>query len=85
MAWAMCPLVLKLKSNHYAPPGLTHKCVTWLCGISQYTRPGTRAKTQPCAPILNVHTACVTGVSVGRVRHMARPHWRVSPVLRKIF
>ncbi|KHG04547.1 hypothetical protein F383_30118 [Gossypium arboreum] len=40
---AVCPLVLKLKLGQYAPHGLTHECVTWLCGISQYTLQGTQA------------------------------------------
>ncbi|KAA3466638.1 ty3-gypsy retrotransposon protein [Gossypium australe] len=41
----------------------------------------TRAGTQPCASISNVHTACDTSVSGGRVRHKAWPHGVVSPVM----
>ncbi|KHG11099.1 Free methionine-R-sulfoxide reductase [Gossypium arboreum] len=34
---AVCPLVLIFKISQYAPHGLRHGRVTWLCGISQYT------------------------------------------------
>ncbi|KHG02264.1 hypothetical protein F383_26028 [Gossypium arboreum] len=37
MYTAVCPLVLNKKPSQYAPHGLTHGCVTWPCGISQYT------------------------------------------------
>ena len=60
----------------------THGLVCWPCDPSKRVTWGwTWAGTWLCAPISNVHT----GVFVGRVRDIAGPHGRVSPVLYKNF
>ncbi|KHG22410.1 hypothetical protein F383_27505 [Gossypium arboreum] len=38
---AVCPPMLNLKTSQYAPHGLTHGRVTWLCLARPSTRPGT--------------------------------------------
>ncbi|KHG07701.1 3-octaprenyl-4-hydroxybenzoate carboxy-lyase [Gossypium arboreum] len=65
-----CVLGVDFENNlvwHGLAHSLVHRRVCWPCDPSQRVTWGrTWARTRPCVPISNVHTACDTGMFGGR-------------------